>query len=87
MDQMHAIEYYINHRDELVKTISSKLGTNWQWERIPPVEQAILLATVSEAKTSKIDRKILIDQALVTTKHFADPESAQYINAILDKVI
>jgi hypothetical protein len=28
MDQMHAIEYYINHRDELVKTISSKLGTN-----------------------------------------------------------
>jgi transcription termination factor NusB len=51
------------------------------------VEKAILFATVSESKVLKIDRKILIDQALVTTKHFADPESAQYINAILDKVI
>jgi transcription termination factor NusB len=56
-------------------------------ERIPQVDKAILMAAYAEFKTLNIDRKIVIDQAIVTTKHFADPNATKYINAILDKII
>jgi hypothetical protein len=29
-DQMRIAEYYVDHRDELIKIISANLGTNWQ---------------------------------------------------------
>jgi transcription termination factor NusB len=56
-------------------------------ERIPQVDKAVLMTAYAEFKTLSIERKIVIDQAIVTTKHFADPSSTKYINAILDKII
>jgi transcription termination factor NusB len=67
--------------------ISDNLAKDWTWERIPEVEKAILLEAVTESKALNIDREIIIDQALVTTKHFSIPSSTKYINAILDKII
>ncbi|GHU31498.1 hypothetical protein FACS1894166_03060 [Bacilli bacterium] len=51
------------------------------------MEKAIMIDAVCEARANKIARKIIIDQALVTTKKFAHKDAAKYINAVLDKVI
>jgi transcription termination factor NusB len=51
------------------------------------VEKAILITAICEFNVNHLDRKIIIDQALVSTKHYANPNSAKYINAILDKVL
>jgi transcription termination factor NusB len=51
------------------------------------VDKAILMAAYAEFKSLSVERKVVIDQAIVTTKHFADPNSTKYINAILDKII
>jgi transcription termination factor NusB len=54
---------------------------------LPQADKAILITAYVEHKTSKLARKIIIDQALVTVKHFSEPNSVKYINAILDKII
>jgi transcription termination factor NusB len=47
----------------------------------------VLITAYAESKTTNLERKIIIDQALITIKHFADPNSVKYVNAILDKII
>jgi N utilization substance protein B len=80
------IEYFSDHQIEIIDVISKNLS-GWTWERIPQTDKAILISAYVEHKTSTLERKIIIDQALITIKHFGDPNSIKYINAILDKII
>lgn len=86
-NQLEVIEYYANNKKEVEKLISSNLSKDWTFERLPMVEKAILIQSICEFKSLKKEKSIIIDQALVTTKHYCDVESTKYINAILDKVL
>jgi transcription termination factor NusB len=81
------IEYFADYQSEIINIISQKLVVGWSWDRIPQTDKAILITAYVEHKNSTLDRKIIIDQALVTIKHFGDLHSVKYINAILDKII
>ena len=50
------------------------------------VEQALLLAAVSELKLQKTDRAIVLDEAVQIAKKYCDEDSYRYINGVLDKI-
>jgi transcription termination factor NusB len=81
------IDYFAKHQSEIIAILSQNLSVDWTWERIPQTDKAILIAAFVEHKTTDLHRKIIIDQALVTIKHFSTPNSVKYINAILNKII
>jgi transcription termination factor NusB len=54
---------------------------------VKPILKAILFSAYSESKTLGIDKKIIIDQAIVTTKKYSELNDYRFINAILDKII
>lgn len=64
----------------------SKYLTNWQFDRINLVEQAILLSAVSELKLGLNDRAVVIDEAVNLTKTYCDEDSYKYINGVLDNI-
>jgi N utilization substance protein B len=86
-NQLAIIEYYSENKEEIIETIKKYLNENWDWERVLPVDQAILIATYCESKTNQIDKKILIDQAIISAKHYSDEKSCKFINGILDKIL
>lgn len=86
-DQMKIIEYYANNKQEIINLISTKLQNNWTWERVSVVTQAILITSYSESQALTIDKKIVIDQALITASKYCEPNEKKFINAILDKII
>ncbi|MGL5640311.1 MAG: transcription antitermination factor NusB [Mycoplasmoidaceae bacterium] len=81
------VEYALINFSEIKKIIISNLSENWKWDRVAEVDLAIIVSAYSEYKTSKIDRKILIDQAIVTSKNYSDEKSYKFINFILDRML
>ncbi|MBQ6368324.1 MAG: transcription antitermination factor NusB [Erysipelotrichaceae bacterium] len=59
---------------------------NWNFDRENYVEQALLLAAVSELKLQKTDRAIVLDEAVQIAKKYCDEDSYRYINGVLDKI-
>ncbi|MGL5246046.1 MAG: transcription antitermination factor NusB [Mycoplasmoidaceae bacterium] len=81
------VEYSLNNFSEIKKIIISNLSENWKWDRVSEVDLAIIVSIYSEYKISKIDRKILIDQAIITSKNYSDEKSYKFINSILDRML
>jgi N utilization substance protein B len=86
-NQQATIEYYANNKDELIASIKPLLKQNWSWERIALIDQSILIDAISEFKALGVDRKIIIDQAVINAKNYSNETSFKFINAILDKII
>lgn len=64
----------------------SRYLPNWNFDRENYVEQALLLAAVSELKLQKTDRAIVLDEAVEIAKKYCDEDSYRYINGVLDKI-
>lgn len=73
------------NKKEYIDEIQSLL-TNWEFDRLNLVEQAILLATVSELKLGLNDKAVVIDEAVTLCKTYCDEESYKYINGVLDNI-
>lgn len=86
-NQMKIIDYYADHKYDLIDLVSKYLKQNWSFDRLPVVDRAIILTAIAEHKALKIDMKIIIDQALVNAKYYGETNSVKYINAILDKIL
>lgn len=86
-EQTKIIEYYADNKTRLINLISKYLKSNWTFDRLPVVDQAIILTAISEYEVTHINMKIIIDQALVNAKYYGEVHSIKYINAILDKIL
>ncbi len=86
-NQMKIIEYYSANSNDIKGLIVQHLTENWSWDRIPYVTKAIIITAYCESKVSKLDRKIIIDQALITSGKYCEAKDKKFINAILDKII
>ncbi len=85
--QMKVIEFYANNINDVRQIITNQLVKNWTWERIPQVTKAILINAYCESQVSQLDKKIIIDQALITAGKYCEANDKKFINAILDKII
>lgn len=76
----------VENKDEYIDLISSKLRKDWSFDRLPVLEQAILLMSCQEILVNETPKPAVINEAITLTKEFCDPESAKMINAILDSL-
>ena len=86
-DIYNVVKYALNNFSEIKKIIVSNLNENWNWDRVSEIDLSIIISAYSEYELTKIDRKIIIDQAVVTSKNYSDEKSYKFINFILDRML
>jgi len=79
------INNVVHNLDILKEEISEHL-TDWDFNRLNYVEQAILLIATCELRLEEVERAIVIDEAINLCKKFSDEESYRYVNGVLDKL-
>lgn len=67
--------------------MQDNLKDTWKINRLDYVDRAIIFSAICEYNVHKIDKKILIDQAIITSKKYGTDSSYKFINFILDKVM
>ncbi len=75
----------INNRAFLIEKINSQLS-DWRFERLGYVEQAILLLALTELFTADSDRAVIINEAVELAKTYGEENSYVLINGVLDKI-
>ncbi len=85
--QIKIIESYVDNLDNQIKLISENLKDTWTYKRINQLTLAIIHSALSEANLKQVDRKIIIDQALITCNKRGLIKDKKFINAILDKLL
>lgn len=75
----------MEHRPYLQELIDSKLS-NWSFDRLGYIEQAILLVGVAELLSEDADRAVIINEAIEYTKKYAAADSFKLVNGLLDQI-
>lgn len=71
-----------------IDLIYSKFLTNWNLERIPKVDQAILRIAIFEmTMLPDVPRNVSISEAVLLAKKYSTDKSRSYINGILGNII
>ena len=80
------VAYALNNYGAIKDVFIPKL-TNWKWERLPLLTQAILLMSYAHMKIETVEKRIVIDVAVNLAKKYVEPKQAKFVNAILDGVL
>lgn len=71
------------HQDEYIEMIDQQLS-DWSFNRLGYIEQAILMVAYAELQAGQTERAIVIDQAIELTKIYGEETSYKLINGTLD---
>lgn len=82
-----AVNDFVENRNKYIELLQSNLKENWTVNRLDYVDRAIIFCSMCESNVHHIDKKIIIDQAIITSKNYGTETSYKFINFILDKVI
>ncbi len=99
IEQIDEAETYFEGIEKLVRGVISNLEVidqkitskliNWTLDRLSYVDRAILRIATYELMILKIDKKIVIDEAIEITKEYAVTdkiEQVKFNNSLLDKI-
>ncbi|PPE05152.1 transcription antitermination factor NusB [Williamsoniiplasma lucivorax] len=76
----------IDHYQEFKTILVGMLATNWKWERIPALIQALLIIGVYAIKMTDASKALVINEIVVLTKTLEPDFEFGFVNAILDKI-
>lgn len=82
--ELKSLDWIITKYNGLKKLITTFTKDSWTWNRMAPLERAMLLFGAFEL--SFRDKKIVINELVILSKGYISGESYKFINAILDKV-
>ena len=75
-----------DHAEDINQRIQSH-AENWRMDRMAAVDRNVLRAAVAELiGFPKTPRAVVINEAIEIARKFSAPESAQFINGVLDSV-
>lgn len=74
------------HINEIKPIFQDKMP-KWNFDRLNPIEQSILLMSYTHSKQEGSDKKIIIDVAVRLSKKFLDKDDYKFVNAILDNLL
>lgn len=77
-------EYYLNHKMKTINTVASFLNSNWTIDRVQKTTLAIILEAIVEYHYYHTPKKVLIEQAVITTQKYCENSDYKLVNAILD---
>ena len=86
---LDSVNLSLLHYQDAANAITPYL-TNWKWDRIPLLSQAILVMSYTHfyyVEKGKVDKKVVINTAVELAKKYVEEKQAKFINAILQKVI
>ena len=86
IDQRKILTNIVDNYNTYKEIISSNLR-NWTFDRISDVDKALFLCALGEYNVLHTNKRIIIDQTLITAKRYSNPNAYKYINAILDKIL
>ncbi|MDD6711955.1 transcription antitermination factor NusB [Sharpea azabuensis] len=81
------VKTVLENKDNYIVLISKELKKGWTFNRLSYMEQAILLVATCELADSELDKRIIINEAVINAKEFCDEESYKFINGVLNEVI
>lgn len=88
-DHSYAIQLLkkiLSHRKEIKKAIQ-KYATEWSWEKIAPVDRAILEVGTGELLFQKlIPPLVAINEAIELAKEFGTENSSKFVNGVLSSI-
>lgn len=84
---VQVLEYISKNLDDIINKIKPLLNETWSWNRISYVDRSILICAIAEYESIHTDKKIIIDQSLITARNYNIDDSYKYINPILEKVM
>lgn len=85
--QIEIVESYVTNQTDFDEQIIKLLKPTWTYKRINPLTKAIICEALAESKLQKVDKKVIIDQALKTCDHRGVIRDKKWINWVLDKLI
>ena len=77
------IETLASHGAEIDSALAA-VTTNWRLERIGAVERAVLRLAAAELEGGNAPPRVVIQEAVQLTERYASPESARFVNGVLD---
>ena len=87
VDQQALLENVITHYDEYANQVAKFLKEGWTFDRINDIEKALFLCALAEFNVLHTDKKVIIDQTIITCKKYDNPGAYRFVNAILDKLL
>lgn len=82
--EIDTIEKIAKAYPKLKSLISKFFRSDWKWNRIAPLERAILLLGSYEMIGS--DNALIINEMVILTKGYVPGDSYKFVNSVLDKV-
>lgn len=83
---LHLLKKIMLHRNKIKETIE-KFAPEWSWEKIAPIDRAILEVGVCELLFDKsIPNLVAINEAIELAKEFGTESSSKFINGVLSSV-
>lgn len=75
------------NEEEITKLIENSLKDKWTMDRVSKIDLSILKLAVFEMLYSKIEYKIVINEAIELAKKFSEDNSKSFINGILANIV
>lgn len=75
------------NEEEINKLISENLKEDWQLERIPKINIALLKLAIYEMIYKKIPYKVAINEAVELSKKYGEDNARVFINGILASIV
>lgn len=76
----------IENKDIYVKKINDLLRSDWSFDRLSLLEQAILLMSFQEILANDAPKAVVINEAITLSKKYCDDNSYKLINGVLDRL-
>ena len=86
LEQAVALAGGVIDRCALLDAAYADSARNWRLERLAVVDRNILRLAVSELLDQRVPPKVAIDEALWLAHRFGSPQSAAFVNGVLDAV-
>lgn len=81
------ISHTIENNQAYIDLISRKMRSDWTFDRLSKMVQAILLVAVCELLETDTVKNIVINEAVIFAKDYCDDQEYKFINGILGKVV
>ncbi len=76
----------IENKNNYIEKISKLLRSDWSFDRLSMIEQAILLISFQEILVNEAPKAVVINEAITLAKQYCDDSSYKLINGVLDRL-
>ena len=76
----------VENKDIYIKKINELLRSDWTFERLSMLEQAILLVSFQEILACDTAKPVVINEAITLAKKYCDDNSYKLLNGVIDRL-